>query len=314
MAYAHAKGVIHRDLKPANIMVGAFGEVQVMDWGLAKVLAEGGIHDEERASRAHQEPQETIIRTARSTGSHGSFGTDTEAGSMLGTPAYMPPEQANGDIAHLDRRADVFGLGAILCEILTGKPPYVGRSGEEVRRKAANGDLADATARLDGCGADAELIALTKKCLSPEAIDRPRDAQAVADGLSAYLAGVQERLQEAERERAVAEAKAVEERRRRRVQLALAASILAFTALGGLSTTYFLQQRAERARLRVEQAAAVDRVVDQAVTLRDQAKGNPEDVARWQVALAAVKQAEAAGDEAAAPRLLALREEIAGWA
>ena len=57
-------------------------------------------------------------------------------GSMLGTPAYMPPEQANGDIASLDRRADVFGLGAILCEILTGKPPYVGRSGEEVRRKA----------------------------------------------------------------------------------------------------------------------------------------------------------------------------------
>ncbi len=119
MAYAHAKGVIHRDLKPANIMVGAFGEVQVMDWGLAKVLAEGGIHDEERASRAHQEPQETVIRTARSTGFHGTFGTDTEAGSVLGTPAYMPPEQASGDIANLDRRADVFGLGAILCEILT---------------------------------------------------------------------------------------------------------------------------------------------------------------------------------------------------
>ncbi len=310
MAYVHAKGVIHRDLKPANIMVGAFGEVQVMDWGLAKVLAEGGIHDEERAIRALQEPQETVIRTARSTGFHGSFGTDTEAGSILGTPAYMAPEQASGDIAHLNRRADVFGLGAILCEILTGKAPYVGRSSEEVRRKAANGDLADATARLDGCGADAELIALTKKCLSPDAIDRLRDAQAVADGLSDYLAGVQERLQQAERERAVAEAKAVEERRRRRVQLALAASILAFTALGGLSTTYFLQQRAEGARLRVEQAAAVDRIVGQAVTLRDQAKGNPEDVARWQVALAAVKQAEAAGDEAAAPRLLALREEI----
>src|SRR5262245_48256373 len=137
LAYAHAKGVIHRDLKPANVMVGAFGEVQVMDWGLAKVLAEGGSADEERASRQHQPEDGTLIRTARSSGSAGTFGTGTETGSLLGTPAYMPPEQANGDIAHLDRRADVFGLGAILCEVLTGKPPYVGRSAEEVRRKAA---------------------------------------------------------------------------------------------------------------------------------------------------------------------------------
>ncbi|MFO0957306.1 MAG: serine/threonine-protein kinase [Isosphaeraceae bacterium] len=178
LAYAHAKGVIHRDLKPANIMVGAFGEVQVMDWGLAKVLAEGGVADEERASRAHQASDDvTRIQTARSTGSSGSFGTDTEAGSILGTPAYMPPEQASGDIALLDRRADVFGLGAILCEVLTGKPPYVGRSSEEVRRKAANGDLKDALERLDACGADAELVALTRQCLAPEAIDRPRDAR-----------------------------------------------------------------------------------------------------------------------------------------
>ena len=118
MAYAHAKGVIHRDLKPPNIMVGAFGEVQVMDWGLAKVLAEGGVADEERASRQQQEPEDvTTIRTVRSGGSAGS-GTDTEAGSLLGTPAYMPPEQANGYVELLDRRADVFGLGAILCEIL----------------------------------------------------------------------------------------------------------------------------------------------------------------------------------------------------
>src|SRR6185295_12577543 len=144
----------------------------------------------ERASRSHQVKEDvTTIRTARSSGTAGSFSTDTEAGSLLGTPAYMPPEQANGDVAHLDRRADVFGLGAILCEVLTGKPPYVGRSSEEVRRKAANGDLADATARLDACGADAELIALTKGCLAAEAIDRPKDAQAVAEGLQAYLDG-----------------------------------------------------------------------------------------------------------------------------
>ncbi len=245
LAYAHAKGVIHRDLKPANIMVGAFGEVQVMDWGLAKVLAEGGIADEERASRAHHPPEvePTVIRTARS-GSAG-VGSDTEAGSMLGTPAYMPPEQANGDVANLDRRADVFGLGAILCEILTGKPPYIGRSGEEVRRKAANGDLADAHARLGACEADAELIALTTGCLSPEGIDRPKDAQAVASALTAYLDGVQGRLRRAELEKAaaearaaeeentrrMAEARAAEERRRRRAEAGLAAALVAVAVL-----------------------------------------------------------------------------------
>jgi tetratricopeptide (TPR) repeat protein len=256
LAYVHAKGVIHRDLKPANVMVGAFGEVQVMDWGLAKVLAEGGVADEERASRARQELQEvTTIRTARSSGTSGSFGTGTEAGSLLGTPAYMPPEQANGDVANLDRRADVFGLGGLLCEILTGKPPYVGRSGEEVRRKAANGDLADALARLDACGADAELIGLTKLCLAAEAMDRPKDAQAVANGLMDYLSGVQERLQAAEREQAVAAVRDALQRKKRKVQLALAGAV-ALLLLGGGAFGWWQTKQAGDRRLADERAAA----------------------------------------------------------
>jgi serine/threonine-protein kinase len=270
IAYAHAKGVIHRDLKPANVMVGAFGEVQVMDWGLAKVLVEGGVADEEKASRAHQAPQDvTTIRTARSSGSTGSLGTDTEAGSLLGTPAYMPPEQANGDIANLDRRADVFGLGAILCEILTGKPPYVGRSGEEVRRKACNGDLADALARLNGCGADEELIVLTKACLAPEAIDRPKDARAVAEALTTYLNGVQERLHQAELAEAEARAKAVEEAKRRRLTLALAATVLLAVTLGGGGWLYVKNERDAR---RAQLTRDVNDALTQATALREKAK------------------------------------------
>jgi serine/threonine-protein kinase len=270
VAYAHAKGVIHRDLKPSNVMVGAFGEVQVMDWGLAKVLAEGGVADEEKASRAHQVPEDvTTIHTARSTGSAGTLGMDTEVGSLLGTPAYMPPEQANGDIAHLDRRADVFGLGAMLCEILTGKPPYVGRSYEEVRRKACNGDLAEATARLDGCGADAELIVLARTCLAPEAIDRPKDAQAVANGLAAYLDGVQERLHQAELAEAEAKAKAVEDAKRRRLTLALAATVLLAVTLGGGGWLYVKNERDTR---QAQVTRDVHDALNKATALREQAK------------------------------------------
>jgi serine/threonine-protein kinase len=270
LAYAHAKGVIHRDLKPANIMVGAFGEVQVMDWGLAKVLAEGGIADEEKASRERERPDDvTTIRTARSTGSTGSFGTDTEAGSLLGTPAYMPPEQANGDVANLDRRADVFGMGAILCEILTGNPPYVGRSAEEVRRKACNGDLADALARLHTCGADVDLIVVTKACLSPEAIDRPKDALAVAEALTKYLDGVQERLRQAELAEAEAKARAVEEVKRRRLTLALAATVLLALTLGGGGWLWVKNERDAR---QAQVTREVNEALNQAMALREKSK------------------------------------------
>jgi serine/threonine-protein kinase len=273
VAYAHAKGVIHRDLKPGNIMVGSFGEVQVMDWGLAKVLAEGGIADEERASRHHQPEDGTQIRTARSTGSSGHFGTQTEAGSLLGTPAYMPPEQAIGDIANLDRRADVFALGAILCEVLTGKPPYVGRSAEEVRRKAANGDLADALARLDASEADQELIALTKTCLAAEAVDRPKDAQVVADRLTAYLDGVQDRLRKAELAEAEARARAVEEVKRRRLTLVLAATVLLVMILGAGA---WLWLKADYDARQAQLTQDVNKALNEATGLREQAQaGKP---------------------------------------
>src|SRR5262245_13723505 len=106
VAYAHSRGILHRDLKPDNIMVGAFGEVQVMDWGLAKVLDRPG--------------EEGTVHPAS------DVRLQTQAGTVAGTPAYMAPEQARGEVGQLDARADVFGLGAILCAILTGRPPFLG--------------------------------------------------------------------------------------------------------------------------------------------------------------------------------------------
>jgi serine/threonine-protein kinase len=107
VAYAHSQGVIHRDLKPENIMIGQFGEVQVMDWGLAKVLSNGDVV-------GRPGPSDRAAELSRSSPRSGS---DTRVGVFMGTPDYMPPEQT---IGRSGKTTDVFSLGAILCEILTG--------------------------------------------------------------------------------------------------------------------------------------------------------------------------------------------------
>ena len=240
MAYAHARGVIHRDLKPSNVMVGSFGEVQVMDWGLAKVLARGGIADEAGANPG----QEADVMTVRS-GSAGS-GSESEAGSVLGTPAYMAPEQARGEVNRLDERTDVFGLGAILCEILTGRPPNVGSTREEIRGNAANGELTDALHRLGICTAEAELIELARDCLAVEQDMRPHNGGDVVWRLTAYLTGVQERLRAAELARVEAQARADEESRRLKLTMALGAAVVCFVALACGGGFWTIQQRQAR--------------------------------------------------------------------
>ena len=160
VAYAHARTVIHRDLKPSNIMVGAFGEVLVMDWGLSKVLPPVGTAGEPR--ERDDETSVDLIRTVRSD-------SDVDAsrpGSVMGSPAYMAPEQAQGEIEAIDERADVFGLGSILCEMLTGRPAYTGPSREVILGRASRGEIADAFQRIDASGADPELRELTRRCLS----------------------------------------------------------------------------------------------------------------------------------------------------
>jgi hypothetical protein len=184
VAHAHALGVVHRDLKPANVMVEPSGRALVMDWGLAKVLPGSPVvlptRDQADESLAGLEPANGV-----ETGGWADAGT--QLGTVLGTPAYMPPEQARGEVEGVDERCDVFGLGAILCEILTGQPPFIGGSALRLARKAARADLADAFARLDACGASAALVALAKRCLAADPNQRPHDAATLAKDLAECL-------------------------------------------------------------------------------------------------------------------------------
>jgi serine/threonine protein kinase/Tfp pilus assembly protein PilF len=284
LAYAHAQGVIHRDLKPSNVMVGAFGEVQVMDWGLAKRMHDGEMAGEPPASA-------TIVPAARAepvtlpespaldrTAAEGDLppgrtavtlpatpqpNSDrlTQAGQVLGTPAFMSPEQARGAIDSLDERADVFGLGAILCVLLTGEPPYRGQRGSSVFRRAAEADLEDAFARLQACGADAALIELCNDCLKAEKAERPEHAGVVAQRITAYLASVQEALEQTRVERAAVEVQAREERKRRRLAVSLAVVVVVLVIGVAAVGVWHERSQASREAEKLARSAYLEREV-----------------------------------------------------
>ncbi|MBM3984014.1 MAG: serine/threonine protein kinase, partial [Planctomycetes bacterium] len=289
VGYAHAQGIIHRDIKPSNVMVGAFGEVQVMDWGLAKELA-----------APDTDTQHPIAgRNARDIAA-------TVAGAIKGTPAYMAPEQARGET--VDTRADVFALGGMLAVVLTNHPPFEGSSVIDTVLRAAQAELDESFARFDACGADADLIALCKKCLAAERADRFANATELALAVAEYRAEVEARALRAEREKAAAEsrvreeantrreaearaeaeaksrreaeARAAADRKRRFAQRALAASVLLLLLAGGVGVAFAsLWRTAETQRLAAEKAEGV--AVEQK-RIAEQAKTN-EEIARKQV-------------------------------
>jgi PAS domain S-box-containing protein len=184
VAYAHARGVIHRDLKGQNVILGDFGEVVVLDWGLAKVVGrpEG------------ESPAPSVVLNEA-----GADSGYTMQGQALGTPAYMAPEQAAGRLDLIDRRTDVYGLGAILYEILTGTPPFTGDSTEEVLRKVR--EEAPAPPRQLWPEVPPRLEAVCLQSLAKRPEDRCAIAGELAQQVQHWLAELAER-QQADQQRA----------------------------------------------------------------------------------------------------------------
>ncbi|MCB9745502.1 MAG: protein kinase [Alphaproteobacteria bacterium] len=166
MAFAHARGVIHRDLKPENVMLGQFGETWVVDWGLARVMDEPDAPGPDLG---------------------GGDARQTQDGTVLGTPAYMPPEQARGQVERLDARSDVWSLGAMLFELLVGQPPHGRGALEEVLERAKHAQVP----WLERVAPDAppELRAIAAKALHRIPEQRYPHAGGLLEDLQAYRSG-----------------------------------------------------------------------------------------------------------------------------
>ena len=167
--YAHSRGVLHRDIKPANVILGRYGETLVVDWGLAKAIGKADPTSGERT---------LLLSSASGSG-------ETLPGSALGTPAYMSPEQAEGDLEHLGPRSDVYSLGATLYCLLTGKPPLEGDVADVLRR-SQTGEFRPPRA-LDPT-IDPALEAVCLKAMALKAEDRYSTAKALAEDIERWMA------------------------------------------------------------------------------------------------------------------------------
>jgi tRNA A-37 threonylcarbamoyl transferase component Bud32/Flp pilus assembly protein TadD len=171
VAYAHSRGVLHRDIKPDNVMLGPYGETLVLDWGLAKLVGQA-----EGKAGGVSLPLSTSGESLESV-----------AGSVRGTPAYMPPEMAGGQVEDIDQLSDVYLLGATLYQILTGRQPRRGKSLPELLKEAMTNPPAEPRA-LDPT-IPKPLEAVCQKAMAWAKADRYQSADALAEDLQRYLAG-----------------------------------------------------------------------------------------------------------------------------
>lgn len=172
MSFAHSRRVVHRDLKPANVMIGEHGEVQIVDWGLAKRIAD---------------PDPEVPSDPRSFASFAAGVYETVDGYAFGTPSYCSPEQALGEVAAIDDRSDVFGIGAILHHLLAGRPPYYGRDRAEVLERARLGRVNDPELVRGPWRVPPELVAICRKACAAAKGERYASVRELAADLRAFL-------------------------------------------------------------------------------------------------------------------------------
>ncbi|MEM7306709.1 MAG: bifunctional serine/threonine-protein kinase/formylglycine-generating enzyme family protein [Planctomycetota bacterium] len=173
MAFAHDQGVVHRDLKPANVMVGRYGEVYVMDWGLARVCGHEDVNTERLDAETDEPPSSSC----------------TIDGTVLGTPYYMPPEQAAGEIGRVEERSDVYSVGAMLYHVLAGQPPYAAGGRRRPAREVVATVCASAPRPLSRTAPEVapELVSICEKAMAREPGRRFASMTELAEELRAYL-------------------------------------------------------------------------------------------------------------------------------
>lgn len=176
IAYAHSRGVIHRDIKPSNVIIGEFGETVVIDWGLAKARGRDDIN-------ACRLAEVLDVPVTAKCADH----TDTLYGAAIGTPAYMPPEQALGQIEKIDERSDIYSLGVVLYEILTGRVPFQDTTVVDVMKKVVNDEPAPVSKVEPRVPPD--LAAICERAMQKDPDRRYQSAQALAEDMERFLSG-----------------------------------------------------------------------------------------------------------------------------
>lgn len=275
ISYAHAKGVVHRDLKPSNVMVGRFGEVYVMDWGLARVMGREDVKD----VRIRPPAMTSDLRSERKDlGNEPDSPLVTMDGDVVGTPAYMPPEQAAGRLKELGPHSDVYAIGAMLYHLLADRPPYLTSVGVANNYAVWRWVQEGPPVALDRLDTDAppELIAICEKAMERDWRRRYPETGSLAADLSAFL---ERRVVAAYESGAWAEARKWIARNR-----PLAAALLAAVLLlaGGLAASLLFKARADERASDVLRLSALQDLEDLVSEAEALWPAHPVNIPRYQ--------------------------------